>query len=52
VRRVRTVIGELHYWELGVDRDEALAAMRRHGGFDHARFVDHHLFLLSRDHAE
>ena len=46
--RVDTVIGELHYWQLAVDREDALRRLQAHGGFAHARFVDHHLFLLSR----
>lgn len=46
---VDTVIGELHYWMLGVDREEALQAMQANGRFTRARFVDHHLFLLTRN---
>lgn len=49
VLSVGTVIGELHYWELDVPRDEALAAMRERGRFPHAVFVDHHVFVLSRE---
>jgi FkbM family methyltransferase len=48
LRRADTVIGELHYWMLDVDREATLRRFQRHGEFDDARFVDHHLFLLTR----
>jgi FkbM family methyltransferase len=48
LRRADTVIGELHYWLHDVDREATLRRFQRHGEFDDARFVDHHLFLLTR----
>lgn len=48
LRRADTVIGELHYWMHEVDREATLRRFQRHGEFDDARFIDHHLFLLTR----
>ncbi len=49
LRRADAVIGELHYWmHGGVDREATLLRFQRHGEFDDARFVDHHLFVLTR----
>jgi FkbM family methyltransferase len=48
LRRADTVIGELHYWLHDIDREATLRRFQRHGEFDDARFIDHHLFLLTR----
>ncbi len=49
LRRADAVIGELHYWmNGGLDREATLRRFQRHGGFDDARFIDHHLFVLTR----
>jgi FkbM family methyltransferase len=48
LRRADAVIGELHYWMHDVDREATLRRFQRHGEFDDARFVEHHLFVLTR----
>jgi FkbM family methyltransferase len=48
MRSVGTVIGELHYWMMETEREDAVRAMQVAGGFEHAEFVEHHLFVLRR----
>lgn len=49
LRRVGTLVGEVHERELPVDRHTFVARLQADGGFDSARFLKPHIFVLERD---